>query len=69
MRSDRPHSLPWVRKARLKMELCRAFGWTPSEHDDVPARTREEFIILLDEENKIKEHDREAAKMRSSMQR
>jgi len=32
-----------------RFRLCKEFGWTPNQLDEQPAKTIEEFVIILNE--------------------
>lgn len=45
-----------------KFRLCKEFGWTPRQLERQPAKTVEEFIVILNEMDRQTEEEIEKAK-------
>ena len=43
MRREKPNP------SLTRFRLCKEFGWTPNQLDKQPAKTIEEFVIILNE--------------------
>lgn len=56
MRRGKPHP------SLTKFRLCKEFGWTPEELDRQPAKTIEEFVVILNEMDRQSEEEIERAK-------
>jgi hypothetical protein len=55
MRRGKPHP------SLIKFRLCREFGWTPQQLNRQPAKTVEEFVIILNEIDRQTEAEVEKA--------
>lgn len=56
MKHGRPHP------AITEYRLCKEFGWTKLELDRQPARTVEEFVIIMNEVDRQAQAELEKAK-------
>jgi len=56
MRRGKPHP------SLLAFRLCKEFSWTPQELARQPAKTIEEFVIILNEIDRQSEEEIEKAK-------
>lgn len=56
MRRGKPHP------SLTNFRLCKEFGWTPRELELQPAKTIEEFIVMLNEVDRQAEEEVEKAK-------
>ena len=59
MRRETPHS------SLTKFRLCKEFGWTLEELKRQPAKTIEEFLVILNEMDRQTREEVEKAKRRS----
>ena len=59
MRRQRPHP------ALTEFRLCKEFGWTPNELRRQPAKTVEEFVLILSEVDRRAEDEIARAKRES----
>ena len=59
MRRETPHS------SLTKFRLCKEFGWTLEELERQPAKTIEEFLVILNEMDRQTREEVEKAKRRS----
>lgn len=59
MRRETPHS------SLTKFRLCKEFGWTLEELERQPAKTIEEFLVILNEVDRQTREDVEKAKRQS----
>ena len=59
MRRETPHS------SLTKFRLCKEFGWTLEELERQPAKTIEEFLVILNEMDRQTTEEVEKAKRRS----
>jgi hypothetical protein len=51
IRRGKPHS------SLTEFRLCREFGWTPNQLAEQPAKTIEEFIVILSEVDRQTEEE------------
>jgi len=56
MRRETPHS------SLTKFRLCKEFGWTLEELERQPAKTIEEFLVIINEIDRQTEEEMEKAK-------
>jgi hypothetical protein len=56
MRRGKPHP------SLTKFRLCKEFGWTPNQLAKQPAKTIEEFIVILNEIDRQTEQEIAKAK-------
>jgi len=56
MRRGKPHP------SLTRFRLCKEFGWTPEQLDRQPAKTIEEFVVILNEMDRQSEEEIEKAK-------
>ena len=56
MRRETPHS------SLTKFRLCKEFGWTLEELERQPAKTIEEFLVILNEMDRQTKEEVEKAK-------
>jgi hypothetical protein len=61
MRRGKPHP------SLTKFRLCKEFGWTPNQLAKQPAKTIEEFIVILNEIDR--QTEQEIAKAKREAQR
>ena len=59
MRRETPHS------SLTKFRLCKEFGWTLEELERQPAKTIEEFLVILNEVDRKTREEMEKAKRQS----
>lgn len=59
MRRETPHS------SLTKFRLCKEFGWTLEELERQPAKTIEEFLVILNEVDRQTREEVEKAKRQS----
>ena len=59
MKRETPHS------SLTKFRLCKEFGWTLEELERQPAKTIEEFLVILNEMDRQTREEVEKAKRRS----
>ena len=56
MRREKPHP------SLTEFRLCKEFGWTPEDLARQPAKTVEEFIVVLNEMDRQTKEEMEKAK-------
>lgn len=56
MRRGKPHP------ALMEFRLCKEFGWTPKALARQPAKTVEEFVVILNEMDRQTEEEMRKAK-------
>lgn len=59
MRREKPHP------SLTEFRLCKEFGWTPEELARQPAKTVEEFIVILNEVDRQTQEENEEAKRKN----
>ncbi len=48
-----------------RFRLCKEFGWTPQQLDRQPAKTIQEFIVIINEMDRQTKEEMEKAKRKS----
>ncbi len=48
-----------------RFRLCKEFGWTPEQLDSQPAKTIEEFVVVINEMDRQTREEVEKAKRQS----
>ena len=61
MRREKPHP------SLTKFRLCKEFSWTPKELARQPAKTVEEFIVIMNEIDRQTQEEMKRAKRREGI--